>query len=124
MDPHIHWAFYDVLYTHSAIQIKDWGSAQFNLPKNEYGYITGAPNDPYVKKPKKYHSNYSLITAVLSEELDVNAQLYIKQHREMGQASKAMQQGAALALQELTMERALIRLPEMKRFLPEEYRNG
>jgi len=122
IDPCIHWSFYDSILDRACLNIEGWGIAHFTLPENTYGYITGSTQDPDSGTYRNW--SYALQLKAKPEDLDEDTQRFIRQHSEMHQASQALQNGATEALKETTVERALTRLPEIKRFLPERYRRG
>jgi len=78
----------------------------------------------YPQLHRTSQNNYYVRTAVSLDKLSPETQLFVKQHQELGTAAKVLREGARAALSETTVQRALFRLPELKRFLPEQYRNG
>jgi len=85
-----------------------------NLPPNKYGALNAKEyNDDTISGGGYYTRLY-----VKTNSIPPAIQKYHERVRELATAREALLEAASEALRETTIEKALIRFPELKRFLP------
>ena len=110
MDPEIHKDYYECSWGNVNVRVKNVGSFQMPLPEEKYGVL----------EEGDHYSSYYLSIDVEADQVPEEVVKYFSRRSEMGAASNALLRGADEALRETTVEKALLRLPEIKRFIPHE----
>ena len=114
--PYIHEAFYHGILATASFSIQYKGAHILNVD-------TKLPLNIYARTTEANHWNSAHIrVTVLSEKGSEEMLRYCTTVHSMREAEKALAAGAQTALTELTVERALERLPEIKAFLPRGYK--
>jgi len=110
MDPSIHKFFYECSWSHANVRITNVGSFRLELPNEAYGVLRISDDQ----------NSYYLTIETSPDDVPEAIYNYFKRRDEMDEAANALLRGAEIALRETTVEKALQRLPEIKRFIPNE----
>ena len=111
-DPDIHKAFYPKSYTDVCVRL---------LNKNGYAKVAFSwdlPKGEYMMKDNHYNRSIMIDFQDVENIQDENVKKYIKSYMSLEAGKNDFLAAANIALEERTVERALERLPELKRFLP------
>lgn len=111
MDPEIHPHFYEITWDNLTIAIEGVNSFAMKVPSEKYGVLVCGD---------EYYSSYYYRLVIQPEDCPEEILNYFHRQKEMEEAMVALQEGAKEALTETTIKKALIRMPELKRFLPNE----
>lgn len=104
--PDINHHFYAHTWTRAYVSIIGYDSISFTIPENQYG-------------SNKADANWALQLTLNPEKHEISEVVmkYKKRIKDLQEADAIFTKGAMEALEELTVERALTRLPELKRFI-------
>ena len=108
IDKEIHPFFYDISWTRLFIELPDYGQYNLNVPEGRYGMLDADDE----------HNSYYFTVKVPADKVPEAITKYYERKKEMEAACEALCEGAREAMKERTTEKALIRMPELKRFLP------
>lgn len=105
MDPAIHPFFYEHIWEEVTVYIKDVGNFRM---KAKIGMLEDNDGE---------FSDYWMRIHVPNDGCPQKILDYFNRIDEMNKAEEALKKAAHIALQETTVEKALIRMPELKRFI-------